>query len=116
MVDVPSLVLARHGQTERNLIGRRQGQLDSPLTTTGIAVARSLAEVLAGQGIDVILCSPLGRAQQTASIFAEALDVPMLLIEPLAEVHHGEFAGLSNKEIELRYPQEWAARDLDFYR
>lgn len=31
------VLLARHGKTEWNRIGRRQGRLDSPLTAEGLA-------------------------------------------------------------------------------
>jgi broad specificity phosphatase PhoE len=116
MPAAPALVLGRHGQTEWNLLGRRQGQLDSPLTPTGATVAQELARVLSNRGIDVIVTSPLGGARQTAAIYAETLGIPVLIEDTLAEVHHGAFAGLTNAEIHLKYPEEWAARGLDFYR
>jgi len=58
--------LARHGQTQWNLQGRRQGRLDSPLTRTGVEQANRHAVVLQGRGIDGIFTSPLGRAVTTA--------------------------------------------------
>jgi probable phosphoglycerate mutase len=116
MIEFHDLVLSRHGQTAWNLIGRRQGQLDSPLTPTGIAGARSLAATLANRGIDVIVTSPLGRAQQTAAIFANELGIRVLVERSLTEIDHGECAGLTNAEILHRFPEQWGARDLDFYR
>jgi probable phosphoglycerate mutase len=38
--------LARHGQTEWNREGRKQGQLDSPLTVAGQRPAADLAHVV----------------------------------------------------------------------
>jgi broad specificity phosphatase PhoE len=52
------VLLARHGQTEWNVLG----QLDSPLTAAGIAQAHDHAQTLADSGLDAILASPLGRA------------------------------------------------------
>ena len=37
------LILIRHGQTEFNLTGRMQGQMDTPLSENGLAEARSAA-------------------------------------------------------------------------
>ncbi|MFT4295929.1 MAG: histidine phosphatase family protein [Micropruina sp.] len=109
------LILARHGQTEWNVTGRRQGQLDSPLTQEGVATAQRLRRVLSAQGIDVIATSPLGRARRTAAIFAEELDVDVVPMESLAEVHHGSFAGLTNDEIQLHHADLWQLREADFY-
>jgi probable phosphoglycerate mutase len=71
------VLLARHGQTEWNVLGRRQGQLDSPLTAAGWDHARRHAKTLAPQDIDAIFTSPLGRASTTADIIGEALGVPV---------------------------------------
>lgn len=108
--------LVRHGETEWNVQGRRQGQLDSPLTPTGIAQARGHAAALRGEAVDAVFTSPLGRARSTADIIARELGLTVVVIDELAEVHHGHFAGLSTQDIELRYPAQWARRAADKYR
>jgi probable phosphoglycerate mutase len=107
--------LARHGETEWNKAGRRQGQLDSALTEKGLAQARGHGSVLLGRGIDAIFSSPLGRALTTARRIGESLGLAVEVVDELAEVHHGDFAGLSNTEILRRYPLEVARRKLDKY-
>lgn len=111
----PPLVLARHGQTEWNFVGRRQGQLDSPLTSDGVLSARRLVPVLSEQGVDIIVSSPIGRARRTAEIFSDGLQVSVIQLDELAEVHHGTFAGLTNAEIEREHSEAWRARGADFY-
>jgi probable phosphoglycerate mutase len=108
--------LVRHGETEWNVQGRRQGQLDSPLTPTGIAQARAHAAALRGEGVDALFTSPLGRARATAAIIGGELGLDVVVIDDLAEVHHGHFAGLSTEDIERRFPGEWARRAADKYR
>ncbi|GLY97659.1 histidine phosphatase family protein [Actinoplanes sp. NBRC 103695] len=107
------VLLARHGQTEWNVVGRRQGQQDSPLTALGIEQARRHA--VAAAGADRVFTSPQGRATATARLIAEALDVSVVVVDELAEIHHGEFAGLTDLEIEARFPAEWWDRTEDKY-
>jgi broad specificity phosphatase PhoE len=107
------VLLARHGQTEWNVVGRRQGQLDSPLTAIGIEQARRHA--VSAAGADRVFTSPQGRATATARLIAEALDLSVVVIDELAEIHHGGFAGLTDTEIEARYPAEWWDRTEDKY-
>lgn len=107
--------LARHGQTEWNAQGRQQGQLDSPLTPMGIAQARGHAAALRGEDVDIVFTSPLGRARSTAGIIADELGLRVIVIDDLAEVHHGRFAGLSTQDIARRYPEELARRASDKY-
>lgn len=68
-----ALALIRHGQTDWNLVGRLQGQTDIPLNETGREQARTVGQQLLGQGWDLVLASPLGRAQQTAQIIAREI-------------------------------------------
>jgi broad specificity phosphatase PhoE len=103
------VLLARHGQTEWNVKGRRQGQLDSPLTAAGMAHAHRHAATLASHDIDAIFTSPLGRAKTTADIIGVALGLALMTLPALAEVHHGDFAGLTDTDIAARYPK--AARE-----
>lgn len=111
-----AVVLARHGQTEWNAAGRRQGQLDSPLTTLGRAQADAIADAVAVLPIDGIFSSPLGRALDTAATAAQRLGLPVTVLPELAEVHHGEMAGLTREEIDARFPGAMTSRAHDLYR
>jgi len=110
------LLLARHGQTEWNLQRRRQGQLDSPLTAQGLRDADTLAELARGYPVDVVVCSPLGRAHRTATIIGERLGVPVELLDDLHEVDHGRYAGLTDDEIDKVQPGWRTERARDLYR
>jgi broad specificity phosphatase PhoE len=105
-----AVYLSRHGETEWNASRRRQGRLDSPLTSTGIAQARAMASIATSLSVDRIFTSPLGRAASTAAIVADAVGLPFQVLDELAEVDHGEFAGLTNDEIEARHPGALAER------
>ncbi len=107
------LYLLRHGQTLWNSRGRLQGQKDSPLTWKGIDQARTcggiLARHLARPSGFTMVCSPLGRAWQTATIVAEAmgLEPDEIHREPrLMEARFGDWEGLTWDEIGARDPDE----------
>jgi broad specificity phosphatase PhoE len=108
--------LARHGQTEWNTQGRRQGQLDSPLTPSGLRQAHRNAEALRAHAVDAVFTSPLGRAATTARIYADTIGSTVVVIDELAEMHHGRFAGLTGAEIETRAPGELGRRAVDRYQ
>jgi probable phosphoglycerate mutase len=108
--------IVRHGETEWNLLGRRQGQLDSPLTERGRCQAQSAAAQIPVGSADGLFSSPLGRSIYTARVIAETLELKTTVIEELAEVHHGRFAGLTNAEIEELFPGELSRRQLIKYR
>ena len=105
--------LLRHGQTLWNSRGRLQGQKDSPLTWKGLNQARACGDILARHlerpSDFTMVCSPLGRAWQTATIVAEALgqEPDAVRHEPrLMEVRFGDWEGLTWDEIEARDPDE----------
>ena len=64
------LLLVRHGETVWNQENRWQGQADVPLSETGRAQARRLAQRLRAEGRPVcaIYASDLSRAFHTAEI------------------------------------------------
>jgi len=107
--------LARHGQTEWNLIGRCQGRLDSPLTALGVQQAQRNAESLRHEHIESIYSSPLGRAQRTARIIGDALGLPVQVVPDLAELDHGAWSGLTSAEIDAGWPGERAVRTKSKY-
>jgi len=112
---VAAWFLCRHGQTEWNTAGRRQGQLDSPLTNLGRGQAGTIASSALELGVDAIFCSPLGRATQTASIISNHLETSVVVIDELAELHHGSYAGMTDQEIERRFPGQLEQRERDKY-
>ena len=109
------VLLARHGETVWNREGRRQGQLDSPVTAAGISSIRPLASQVAEMPVDGVFSSPLVRAVATASIYAEALRLGVEVVDQLRELDHGAMAGLTNREIEERFPGELAHRSRSRY-
>ncbi|MFG1908948.1 histidine phosphatase family protein [Kribbella sp. NPDC048928] len=107
--------LARHGQTEWNTAGRRQGRLDSPLTPHGSDQAHRNAQLLSGEGIDAVFASPLGRARRTATIIGTELGLGIRVVDDLAEIDHGLWSGLTAAEIDARWPGQRAVRERDKY-
>ncbi|SGY93635.1 Phosphoglycerate mutase family protein [Moritella viscosa] len=85
--------LARHGETQWNKLQKLQGQLDSPLTKTGLIQAKSLAQLLETPVIDRIISSPLPRAELTANIINQTLALPLQQHPALIERHFGDWQG-----------------------
>ena len=117
------IYLVRHGETVWNQAGRQQGQLDSPLTSKGVAQARAAGRflrLLLPEGLDVVLeTSPLGRARTTAEIIASELTLPVADIResPLLMEHRlGAWQGLTYVEIDDRFPGARQAREADKWR
>jgi broad specificity phosphatase PhoE len=89
------VTLLRHGQTTANEESVIQGQMDFPLSPTGILQAQALAaEWRRGSArFDLIISSPLQRARRTAEIVAEALGSPLEIDAAWQERHLGEAEG-----------------------
>jgi broad specificity phosphatase PhoE len=64
---VTTFLIVRHGETDWNVAGRLQGWRDSPLTANGRAQAAAVAARLAGEPIDALVASDLGRTRETAA-------------------------------------------------
>lgn len=108
------LCIVRHGETAWNAEGRVQGQLDIPLSDTGHAQARAVAQVLAHEAFDAVYSSDLARVRQTAAPTAALLGKQVLLSESLRERHYGMFQGITYLEAKERLPADFArfkARD-----
>lgn len=120
MKEQPIIYLFRHGETEWNTQGRRQGHSDSPLSPRGRRQAKQNARRLRHHcsldGRVVVFASPLGRARQTAFIMIKQLGLSeeMIVYEPrLMECSFGLWEGLTTSEIKTRYPEEWQRRLSD---
>ena len=86
---------ARHGETTRNAERRISGRTDVPLSELGNSQAQDLAERMSGCGIDLIIASPMIRAQATAHAVAERCSVPVITDERLIEQDYGIYEGVS---------------------
>ena len=73
------ILLTRHGQTEWNLLGKVQGKADIELNKKGMQQAEETRYYLENEKIDLILCSPLKRAVQTAEIINQGRNIPMII-------------------------------------
>lgn len=100
------LIIVRHGQTEWNIAGIRQGHLDSRLTERGMAQAKALAQRLARERFSALYSSDLGRAVQTAMAIADLTGHEIVTDPRLRERHLGIFQGLNGNEILEKYPEE----------
>jgi len=97
------LLVARHGQSEWNAVGRWQGRADPPLSEVGLAQARAAAATVGA--VDAVIASPLERALVTATLISESIGVgPVMVEERLTERHAGEFEGLTRDEIDEQFP------------
>lgn len=87
-------ILVRHGETERNLEKRIQGQTDSPLSERGRQQSEVLARRLARSGrLQAVYSSNLGRALATAALIAEATGHEVVADERFRELSFGEAEG-----------------------
>lgn len=103
------LLVLRHGQSEWNAVHRWQGHADIALDEVGIAQASRAAELLGA--FDAIWASDLQRARHTAEIIAESIGVGPVQLDPrLRETHVGPWEGLTQAEVEARWPGFLAAR------
>jgi len=113
------LVVVRHGETDWNLEGRIQGQLDDEvaLNARGLAQAEAVAERLRECPADIILASDLRRARETARAVAAATGLEVRCSELLRERGLGCFERLNMAEIRERLPgalEAYAADRWDY--
>ncbi|MDD2922712.1 MAG: histidine phosphatase family protein [Anaerolineales bacterium] len=110
------ITLLRHGESVGNAESRWQGQADYPLNDTGRLQARALAKrwKLEKAEFDLIICSPLMRAKETAEIIAQSLGAEVE-IDPLwLERDNGEYAGLTPAEARTKIPPQPFYTPYDF--
>lgn len=92
-------MLWRHGRTAWNDENRFQGQLDVPLDEVGRAQAERSARLLAALPPDVLVCSDLGRARETAAPLAELCGLRPVTDPRLRETFAGEWQGRLSTSI-----------------
>lgn len=90
-----TIYLTRHGKTMFNTVHRAQGWADTPLTASGVEVARDLGRGLKNVDFYAVYSSDAGRARETAQLIMDAKAMPFTLNENrgLREVGFGIFEG-----------------------
>ena len=104
------LYIARHGETDWNVLHRLQGWTDRPLNETGRRQAGELAGTLTGIRLDAIYSSTLSRSRDTATTVA-AKTMTVKSLDGLRERNYGHFQGGSDTAPEyLRRSNDWTDR------
>jgi broad specificity phosphatase PhoE len=106
---LPTIYIARHGETAWTITGQHTGLTDLPLTPQGECNARGLAGRLNGLAFARVFTSPLQRARQTSTLagFGSVAEVE----SDLVEWDYGEYEGLRSKEIRAKRPDWELFRD-----
>ena len=113
------LYFVRHGETELNRQGAYYGAYDVPLTTRGQGQAKNVGKALKDIHFDAIYVSDKCRTQETARLMLLENAGPacrLKVMPELAEINFGCFEGLTNRQVQERFPklyERWCADWLD---
>ena len=107
-------IMMRHGYSERNprniLAGRYPEQTKFHLLEQGIRDAQESAEKLKSEEVDIIITSPLVRAEETAHIVASAVGVMPILDSRLCDYDSGTFEGQEDSVLRTHPKYESIAK------
>lgn len=106
---LPTIYLARHGETAWSAAGLHTGRTDLPLTERGKANARLLGARLAAISLARVYSSPLRRALDTCRLAGRASRVEV--DADLVEWDYGDFEGQTSAEIRQSLPDWELFRD-----
>jgi probable phosphoglycerate mutase len=106
---LPTIYLARHGETAWTVSGQHTGLTDLPLTPAGEAGAKELGERLAGMTFSLVLTSPLQRASRTCLL--AGFDALAQVDHDLVEWDYGAYEGLRSPDIRAKNPNWNLFRD-----
>lgn len=96
--------IIRHGQTDWNLLNKIQGKIDIELNQNGILQAKNIINKINNYNFDLIICSPLKRAKQTAEIINRDKNIKIIYDKALIERDFGDFEGtISNFDEDPLY-------------
>ncbi|MEL7370963.1 MAG: histidine phosphatase family protein [Myxococcota bacterium] len=105
--------LVRHGATVLSAEDRFAGSSDVDLSEEGLAQAAALGHRLSGEPIMAFYASPLKRTVATAEAVAAPHKMAINLEKDLREIDHGHWEGLTRKDVEERFAQEYERWDED---
>jgi len=106
---LPTVYIARHGETAWSLSGQHTGLTDLPLTERGQSNARRLGNHLRGRSFAHVFTSPLERARRTCEL--AGFGVQAEVDRDLLEWNYSEYEGLRTAEIQAKRPGWQLFRD-----
>jgi probable phosphoglycerate mutase len=107
------LYLVRHGATQLTAEDRFSGAVGVDLSDEGRWQAARLGERLKSEKPAALYCSPLSRTVDTARAVAGPCGLQIETRDGLKEISHGRWEGLTRKEVEEQYPDEYSAWNED---
>jgi broad specificity phosphatase PhoE len=107
------LYLVRHGSTQLTAEGRFSGNEGADLSDEGRWQAAQLGERLRSEGLTAAYCSPLSRSAETAAIITKSCGLTTIARDGLREISHGHWEGLTRREVEDRFGDEYSAWETD---
>ncbi len=119
------ILLIRHGATVLSAEDRFAGSTDVDLSDEGRRQARALGERLAALPVTAVYASPMKRTRETASLASAPSNTARTArpdvrarLEPriedgLREISHGRWEGLTRKEVESRFGEEYESWEED---
>ncbi len=107
------LFLIRHGATQLTAEDRFSGAENVYLSEEGHAQAERLALRLADDHIAAVYASPLDRTMETARVIAQPHQLSVSPREGLQEISHGHWEGMTRKEVEAQFPEEYTSWESD---
>jgi len=107
------LYLVRHGATPHSAEDRFSGAANVFLSDEGRSQVEHLAQRLSDDHLDAIYASPLDRTMETAGILAKYHGITPIARDGLREINHGHWEGLSRKDVEEQFPDEYETWESD---
>lgn len=101
------LILVRHALTVDNQKSRLSGHIDSSVSEEGKEQIDKITNYLKDFDIDKIYTTTSSRTKDTVKKLSELKSIEIIEKESLKEISFGDFEGLTFKEIENRYPEEF---------
>ena len=100
-------LVMRHAEAKQNLthIVSLEATAQDGLTEAGKIQAQTAAEQLKSTGVDIIVCSPFVRAQETALILQKYLGGELIIEEGLGEMMIPSYSGKTWDDYHKDYPK-----------
>ncbi|HMS23951.1 MAG TPA: histidine phosphatase family protein [Candidatus Saccharibacteria bacterium] len=111
------IYFVRHGETEANVNNIiAGGEYESPLTKNGKSQARKAGQKLKLKNIDSIVCSPMERTIDTATIIAKEIGISLkdiIIDEAFVEVYNAYYSGKSYETLRRHIEEGRLVDDIE---